>query len=93
MPIDFATVYFPDLKTGTTSDLNGNYSIEHLPAAKYWFRSVVWDTGQLVETIDLSETTRMNFIMEYTATEMNEVVVTGLSKAAETEKNTLPRSR
>ncbi len=88
--IPFATVYFPDQKIGTTSDINGNYTIDHLPASKILVQVSCLGYRTIVETLDLSQTTTRNFIMEYTATEMNEVVVTGLSKAAEQKRTPTP---
>ncbi len=31
-PLQAASVYIPDLKTGTTTDENGNYTLRNLPA-------------------------------------------------------------
>ncbi len=89
-PIAFATVYFPDLKTGTSSDLNGNYTIDNLPEIKVLVQVSCLGYKAIVETIDLSDVGKRDFQMEYVATEMNEVVITGLSKAAEQKRTPTP---
>ncbi len=89
-PIAFATVYFPDLKTGTTTDLKGHYKIEHLPATQVLVQVSYLGYRSIVETLDLSVIRTKNFSMEYVATEMNEVVITGLSKATEQKRTPTP---
>jgi iron complex outermembrane receptor protein len=83
-----ASVYFPDLKTGTVSQTDGTYSISQLPSAKVLVQ--VSSTGYqlLAISIDLKMTNKMNFSLEPAVTEISEVVVTGQSGG--TEKNRAP---
>ncbi len=85
-------IYFPDLKTGTTTDTDGNYKIDNLPLAKVSIQLSYISYRTVLETVDLSAVTAMNFEMEYAATELNEVVVTGLSKSTEQKRNPTPMS-
>ncbi len=85
-------IYFPDLKTGTTTDTDGNYKIDNLPLAKVVIQLSYISYRTVLETVDLSAVTAMNFEMEYAATELNEVVVTGLSKSTEQKRNPTPVS-
>lgn len=85
-----ASVYFPDLQSGTTSDANGNYTITNLPASKALLQVSFIGYRTIIETIDLDSVLLKNFQMEYAATEMNEVVITGLSKAAEQKRTATP---
>lgn len=78
-------VYIPDLKTGTVTDINGNYKIENLPSSKILVQVSFIGYKTIIETIDLSTTTTKDFAMESSVKEINEVVVTGIS--AGTEKN------
>ena len=85
-----ASLYFPDLQTGSTSDENGKYIISNLPKTKVLLSVSFVGYRSIIETIDLSTISVKNFELEYAATEMNEVVVTGLSKAAEQKRTPTP---
>ena len=85
-----ATVYIPELKTGTIADINGVYKIENLPKAKVIIQISFLGYKSVVENIDLATTTSRDFIMEQAITEMNEVVVTGSSRATEINRTPVP---
>jgi iron complex outermembrane receptor protein len=85
-------IYFPDLKTGTTTDKDGNYKIDNLPQTRVTIQLSYISYRTVLATVDLSAVTAMNFEMEYAATELNEVVVTGLSKSTEQKRNPTPMS-
>ena len=80
------TVYLPDLKTGTVTDINGHYELNKLPETKVLVQVSFLGYRTIIETIDLSNVSVKNFKMEYVATELNEVVVTGLSRATEQKR-------
>jgi iron complex outermembrane recepter protein len=84
------TVYIPELKTGTIADLNGVYKIENLPKVKVIVQVSILGYKSLVENIDLATTTSRDFILEQAITEMNEVVVTGSSRATEITRTPVP---
>jgi iron complex outermembrane recepter protein len=84
------TVYIPDLKTGAVSGNDGSYKIEHLPQTKVLVQVNLIGYKTKIETIDLTITSVRNFTMEYVATELNEVVVTGTSQAAEQKRTPVP---
>ena len=88
--ISGATVYFPDLKTGAFSDADGNYKVENLPKTNVIVQVIYLGYKTIVEKVDLSVTTVMNFSMEQTITEIGGVVVTGTSKATEIRENPVP---
>jgi iron complex outermembrane recepter protein len=85
-----AILYIPDLQKGTTSDEKGNYKLDNLPKAKVLLQISFVGYRTIIETIDLEKVSVKNFEMEYAATEMNEIVVTGLSKAAEQKRTPTP---
>jgi iron complex outermembrane recepter protein len=85
-----AILYIPDLKAGTTTDIKGNYKLEELPKTKILLQISFVGYRTIIETIDLEKISVMDFEMEYAATEMNEIVVTGLSKAAEQKRTPTP---
>jgi iron complex outermembrane recepter protein len=85
-----ATVYIPELKTGAISDKNGMYVIDNLPRAKVIIQISFIGYKSIMENIDLSTTASRDFVMEQAITEMNEVVVTGSSRATEITKTPVP---
>jgi iron complex outermembrane receptor protein len=84
------TIYIPDLKTGAVSTIDGSYQIDNLPQTKILFQISYIGYKTIIETIDLSTITRKDFVLETSAKEINEVVVTGTSKATELKKNPVP---
>lgn len=87
-PLIGVNVYIPDLKTGATSDVDGNYKIENLPESKVLVQVSYIGYNLITEIIDLATTKVKDFALETAVTEINEVVVTGVSSA--TEKNRTP---
>ncbi len=87
-PLPGVSIYIPDLKTGTTSGLDGSYKLENLPQAIVLVKVSMISYKLIAEIIDLSKVTTRDFVMEETVAELNEVVVTGLSRSA--EKNRTP---
>lgn len=84
-----AVIYFPDLKTGTISDANGQYLIKGLPEGKFLvlYKMLGYQsrTLQLIikgETIQDAE-------LETSAIEAQEVTVTGTSQSTELKENPL----
>jgi iron complex outermembrane recepter protein len=91
-PLPGVNIYFPDLKTGTTTGIDGNFKIDNLPQTRVSIQLSYISYRTVLVTVDLSAVTSMNFEMEYAATELNEVVVTGLSKSTEQKRNPTPMS-
>ena len=91
-PIVGATIYITDLKTGSVSDVEGNYIIDNLPKIKLLIqvRSIGYST--ITETVDLSSITIKNFEMDIAVVEGHEVVITGLSQATERNRTPTPIS-
>ena len=85
-----ATIYFPDLKTGAVSDTSGFYKIDNLPKTKVIVQVNFLGYKSIVENVDLSTMTTMNFALVETITEINEVVVTGTLRATDIKRNPVP---
>jgi iron complex outermembrane receptor protein len=84
------TIYIPDLKTGTSTGINGKYRIDNLPQSKVLVQVNCIGYQTIVETIDLSATTTRDFVMESSIKEINEIVVTGLSQSGERQRTPTP---
>ncbi len=76
-PIVGGIIYFPELGTGTVSDLNGNYSISKLPKHKLNVEISSINFKKIDETIDLAVVQLKDFVLEESVTEITEVLVHG----------------
>ena len=85
-----ATVYIPELKTGTNSDTTGFYRIDNLPRIKVFLQVAYLGYKTMVKKVDLSTTNSMNFALTQAIADINEVVVTGISKSTEIKRNPVP---
>jgi len=89
-PIVGATVYIPDLKKGAVSDQEGFYQIEHLPRGKFLVQFKFVGYSPEVRSITLEGTTNLDIELSTKATELNEIVVTGISHSSELRSNPVP---
>ena len=85
-----AAVYIPDLKTGAVTDTSGIYKIANLPQTKVLVQVSFLGYKTIALSVDLKNTTSMDFKMEESAAEVNEVVITGTSNATEIKRNPVP---
>jgi len=85
-----ATVYIPELKTGDIADKNGQYTIDKLPKTIVTVQVSFLGYKSIVEKVDISAVNLMDFRLEQAITEMNEVVVTGTSRATEITRSPVP---
>ncbi|MCW3092403.1 MAG: TonB-dependent receptor [Ferruginibacter sp.] len=90
LPLQGASIYISDLKTGTTSDSAGNYILKNLPNNNYVIEARFIGYKNAVQTVLLAENTLLNFNLTISITEENEVVVTGSSKATSIRRNPIP---
>jgi iron complex outermembrane recepter protein len=84
------TVYIPDLKKGTYTNEAGLFSIDDLPKGKFLIEVKLVGYNALVQRVELNGLTEVNFELRSVVTELNEVVVTGISNAAELKRNPIP---
>ncbi len=85
-----ATIYIPDLKSGTISDTNGLYRITNLPKTSLLVQVSFLGYKTIIETIDFATTSTKDFVLEPTITEINEVVITGTSRSSEIKRSPVP---
>jgi iron complex outermembrane receptor protein len=83
-------IFIPELTIGATTDTSGNYKIDHLPKRKILLRVSYVGYKTIVEPVDLTSVRHKDFSIEESPEMMNEVVVTGTSKATEIKRNPIP---
>jgi len=84
------TIYIPDFKTGAVSDSDGTYKITNLPGTRLLIQATLVGYKMVAEKINLSDTSVLNIAMDESVNELNELVVTGLSKSAEKNRTPTP---
>ena len=90
-PLQGAAVTIPDLKLGTVTDSLGRYSLKNLPAGNFLIEVKFEGFKSITKNITLKNgVTVENFKLEESAAEINEVVVTGTSKATQIKRNPVP---
>ncbi|MDB5222662.1 MAG: hypothetical protein JWN83_1329 [Chitinophagaceae bacterium] len=85
-----ASIYIADLKAGTTTDQDGNYILRNLPQGTYLVEGGYVGYKNLLKTVTLTQNTTLDFAMDVSITEVNEVVVTGTSRAMSIRRNPIP---
>jgi iron complex outermembrane recepter protein len=84
-----ATLYLPDLKTGTSTDKNGYYILRTLPGSSLVIQVSFIGYKAEVVTIDLSEVHSLDFQLNPSAIEAKEVVVTGNAVSSDNDRSSI----
>ena len=85
-PVKNASVYLVDLKKSTVSDQNGNYSFQNLKSGKYFVEITGDNYTSLLVSIEVNQDAVSDFTLQKSAKEIDEVVVTAVSRASELKK-------
>jgi iron complex outermembrane receptor protein len=91
-PVVGATVYIPDLKKGTSTNADGGYTIDHLPKGRFLVEFKFIGYATLIQAVQLNGAVQLDIALNSAVTELNEVVVTGISHSSELKNNPLPIS-
>jgi iron complex outermembrane recepter protein len=83
-------IFVPELLIGATTDTGGKYKLTGLPKRKILVRISSVGYKTVVETVDLASTSVKDFVLEESPEQMNEVVVTGTSRATELRRSPTP---
>lgn len=91
-PVQFANIAIKDLHTGATADQQGLFNIKNITPGSYDIKisMVGYQPVMLRKTIVAGQTTMMNISLEEDLSKLNEVVVTGVSRATAVRKNPIP---
>ncbi|MBB3187109.1 TonB-dependent receptor [Microbacter margulisiae] len=89
-PLIGVNVYFPDLRKGAITDGNGKYEINNLPAITQSIEISYTGYQTITKDINLRTNRTANFAMTESNSELNEVIVTGVSKATQIKQSPVP---
>lgn len=89
-PIAGVIITIPDLKAGTTTDGDGKYLLNQLPAGRYLVQVRSLGYAAVTRYVDISSVTEENFKLSESILENTEVVITGTSTATEERRSATP---
>ena len=73
--VPLANIYFEELASGTTTDLDGSFTIEHYPNKKIHLQISFVGYQTILEVLDLANTKDKVFFLEKSHLDLEEVVV------------------
>lgn len=81
-PVIGATIYFKNLKKGASTNLDGNYSIENIPAGTHTMEiaCISYKTISLPDMEIKPGKNEFDIVMEESATQLNEIVVSSVKR-------------
>jgi iron complex outermembrane receptor protein len=92
VPVIGACIYFPELKTGATTNSEGTYRLDNLPKRTVLIQISSVGYKLIAEDINLASTNHKDFLLDESVTEINEVAIIGRSVKSKIEKMTTPVS-
>ena len=91
-PVVGASIYFPQLKQGTITNTEGQYTVQDLPAVKTTIQVTYVGHLTIIQAIDLRTTSECNFVLQENNATLKEVVVTGLTGSTRADRSPAPIS-
>lgn len=89
-PLPGVTVYIPDLKKGSVSNAEGMFVLDGLPKGKFLVELKFVGYTSWVQPIQVDGSVELTVSLTSVVTELNEVVVTGISHTTELKRNPIP---
>ncbi|TDW99102.1 TonB-dependent receptor [Dinghuibacter silviterrae] len=89
-PIAGASISIPDLKIGTFTDAEGNFTLNFNSKGLHLVEISFVGYATVYKTIDLNKTSTLDIQMSISNIETDEVVVTGVSRATELKRTPIP---
>ncbi|WP_345948810.1 TonB-dependent receptor [Mucilaginibacter sp. PAMB04274] len=91
-PVSHASVSILNKNTGTRTGINGQYELRNVPPGTYTviFSSVGYQKQQLVTEVKSNAVVLLNVALIKSESRLNDVIVTGVSRATEVRKNPVP---
>ncbi|MEI7596186.1 MAG: TonB-dependent receptor [Bacteroidota bacterium] len=84
-----ATVYIPDLKTGSVSDKNGEFKISNLPKGNFLVQIKFLGYSTITEQLEITTDFSKDFFMEFSTIEAQEIVITGSAISSDNSRTSV----
>ncbi|HUZ59523.1 MAG TPA: TonB-dependent receptor [Hanamia sp.] len=88
--IEGASVYFPQLKLGAVTDINGNYKIPSLPQGIYEVEIQSLGHATITRQVNLKGEVSLNLSMSVSYSPLKQVVITSLGNVITTLRSPIP---
>lgn len=85
-PLQAASVYFTDLKVGTSTDANGAFEIKNLPEGRHLIEVSHVGYTSVIEYVDISTDTKKDYALSEAIVENNAVIITGVGTSTQSKK-------
>ncbi|TGE19644.1 TonB-dependent receptor [Hymenobacter elongatus] len=89
-PLPGATVVFPDLKQATSSGPDGSFRFTNLPRGRFLMQVRFVGYNTVVKTVDTGAGQPLDIALTTAATEIGQVIVTGVSASTEMRRSPVP---
>ncbi len=89
-PLQGAVVFIHELKIGTTTDVDGNFTTSEVPNGKYLVEVSFIGFASFLETININGFTPISFQLKYAVVENEGVTVTGVASATKIKQSPQP---
>ncbi|QNH61978.1 TonB-dependent receptor [Hymenobacter sediminicola] len=87
-----ATIVFPDLRQASTTDAEGRFRFVNLPNGRFLMQVRFLGYTTVVRTVDTSTGQPLELALAPAATEIGQVIVTGVSASTEMRRSPIPTS-
>jgi iron complex outermembrane recepter protein len=84
-----AAIYLSDLKIGATTDVNGHYELLNIPNGTYLIEIKYVGYKDKTERLKIDKSTDHDFLLNAAVSELNEVVVTAVTRSTELKQSPL----
>ena len=85
-----AAIFIPELRVGATSDVNGDYKISKLPQGTFTVQVSYVSHRTVVQKVLIVGETTQNFVMDNSATQLEEVIVSGSATKTIIKESPIP---
>ena len=89
-PLPGATIVFPDLKQATATDADGHFQFSNLPKGRFLMQVRFIGYTTYVQTVNTAAGQPLDVALAPAATEIGQVVVTGVSASTEMRRSPVP---
>lgn len=86
-PLAGVSVFFNDLRTGSTTDAEGNFSIANIPSGKHLVEISSVGYSTISEYVDFVNDVKKDYAMLISVVENDAVIITGVSSATQLKKS------